>query len=70
MPLIAWDKICCPKKFGGLGIRKTAAVNTAFLAKLVWKILTKPENFWVQQMRAKYGSPDHFFDYRSKQSDS
>ena len=42
MPLIAWDKICRPKKFGGLGIGKTAAVNIAFQAKLVWKILTKP----------------------------
>jgi len=34
LPLIAWDKICCPKTIGGLGLRKTAAVNLAFLAKL------------------------------------
>jgi len=34
MPLVAWDKICRPKQLGGLGIRKTATVNTAFLAKL------------------------------------
>jgi len=34
MPLVAWDKVCRPKQCGGLGIRKTAAVNTAFLAKL------------------------------------
>jgi len=70
MPLIVWDKICRPKQLGGLGIRKSAAVNTTFLAKLGWKILTQPENFWVQQMRVKYGSLDHFFDCRSKRSDS
>ena len=40
MPLVAWDKVCRPKQLGGLGLRKTSAVNTAFLAKLGWKILT------------------------------
>ena len=52
MPLVAWDKICQQKTLGGLGLRKSAAVNTACLAKLGWKILTQPDNFWVQQMRA------------------
>ena len=70
MPLVAWDKICQPKTLGGLGLRKSAAVNTACLAKLGWKILTQPDNFWVQQMRAKYGSPEQFFDSRTKQTDS
>jgi len=40
LPLVAWDKICRPKKLRGLGLRKIAAVNTAFLAKLAWKVLT------------------------------
>jgi len=70
LPLVAWDKICRPKLLGGLGLRKSAAVNTAFLAKLVWKILTQPENFWVQQMRAKYGTPELFFAARPKPTDS
>jgi len=70
MPLVAWDTICRPKKFGGLGLRKTAPVNTAFLAKLVWKFLTRADNYWVQQMRAKYGTPDQFFTSRSKPTDS
>ena len=33
-PLVAWDKICRLKIFGGLGLRKSTAVNTAYLAKL------------------------------------
>jgi len=49
--LVAWDKVCKPKKFGGLGLRKTGVVNTAFLAKLSWKFLTQPDNLWVKQMR-------------------
>jgi len=70
MPLVAWDKVCQPKQLGGLGLRKTAAVNTAFLAKLGWKILTQPENFWVQHMRAKYGSLECFFALSAKRTDS
>ena len=70
MPLVAWDKICRPKQLGGLGIRKTAAVNIAFLAKLGWKFLTQPENYWVQQVRAKYESVEQFFACRSKRSNS
>ena len=31
---------------------------------------TQPENFWVQQMRAKYGTPDQYFTSRAKQLDS
>ena len=70
LPLVAWDKICRPKALGGLGLRKTLAVNTAFMAKLGWKMITQPENLWVQQMRAKYGEPDLYFAARAKPADS
>ena len=70
LPLIAWDKICCPKTVGGLGLRKTAAVNLAFLAKLAWKFLTQPDNFWAQLLTAKYYNPEGFFHYKIKPSDS
>ena len=70
MPLIAWDTICRPKKLGGLGLRKSAPVNTAFLTKLAWKFLTQSDNYWVQQIRAKYGALEQFFDSRPKSTDS
>lgn len=68
--MVAWDKICCSKKYGGLGLRKTGVVNTAFMAKLAWKFLTQSNNYWVQQMRAKYGRPTSFFQYKKKQANS
>ena len=39
-------------------MRKSGAVNTAFLAKLGWKYLIQLDNFWVKQMQAKYGPSD------------
>jgi len=70
LPLVAWDKICRPKVLGGLGLRKSAAVNIACMAKLVWKILTQKDNFWVKQISAKYGAPESFFEVRPKPNDS
>lgn len=43
-----------PKCEEGLGIRKTEDVNTAFLTKQGWKILTQPVNIWVRLVKAKY----------------
>ena len=70
MPLIAWDKVCRPKSQGGLGLRKTEAVNKAFQCKLVWKILTNAPSLWVQSMRAKYLHSATLFHCTWKNSDS
>lgn len=37
---IVWDQDYRPKQEGGLGIRKVKDVNTTYLAKKGWKILT------------------------------
>jgi len=34
LPLVAWNKICRPKQNGGIGLRKTAAINKAYQSKL------------------------------------
>ena len=35
-PLVTWDKVRLPKKYGGLGIRKLTLLNRALLAKQLW----------------------------------
>lgn len=50
---IAWDSIYRSESEGGLGIRKTQDINTAHLAMKGWKILTQPDNSWVQLVRQK-----------------
>ena len=32
-PLVAWENVCVPVEFGGLGIRSVASFNQALLGK-------------------------------------
>lgn len=36
--LISWDKIYCPKKDGGLGLKKTRNVNLAYMMRASWRL--------------------------------
>jgi len=70
LPLVAWDKICRPKQNGGMGLRKTAAINRAYQRKLAWKIFTNQDSMWVRIMRKKYLRHHEFFSAQIKQGDS
>jgi len=60
LPMVSWDKVCRPKKAGGLGLRKMQAVNSAFLSKLTWKLF-HDQSLWAEQMKAKYSINEVFF---------
>lgn len=52
--LLPWDKLQLPKGQGGLGIRSSRNINSAFLTKLGWRVLTEPHSLWSTVLRAKY----------------
>lgn len=45
--LIAWDKVCKPKKSGGLGVLDITTHNQALLMKFLHKFLNKEDIPWV-----------------------
>ncbi|XP_026436221.1 uncharacterized protein LOC113334099 [Papaver somniferum] len=51
---IGWDNINLPKDQGGLGFRYLEKFNIALICKLVWKIVTEHDEFWVNILSAKY----------------
>lgn len=54
MHLLNWDKLCKPKKEGGVGLKKFSFMNQAMLAKQFWRISKKPQSLLVKTFKAKY----------------
>lgn len=52
--LLSWEKLCKPKKEGGLGLRSTRTANSAFLMKTLWNFCNKSDSLWVTTIRSKY----------------
>ncbi|XP_019166552.1 PREDICTED: uncharacterized protein LOC109162294 [Ipomoea nil] len=58
----AWDKLCIPKKYGGLGFKELHAFNIAMLGKQAWRFLTKPESLVSRVYKARYYPQGTFYD--------
>ncbi|WJX23235.1 hypothetical protein P8452_12461 [Trifolium repens] len=65
--LISWDVCCLPKKDGGLGIKSPLRMNDAFLMKILWNMINKPEDLWCKVLYNKYGRKKDLRDAISSQ---
>ncbi|KAJ9536532.1 hypothetical protein OSB04_un000284 [Centaurea solstitialis] len=64
---IAWNVVCRPINSGGLGFKRLALWNRAFLAKHVWDILCRRNSLWVNWIW-RYCIRNHsFWDIRPNQ---
>ncbi|XP_004289445.1 PREDICTED: putative ribonuclease H protein At1g65750-like [Fragaria vesca subsp. vesca] len=52
--LVNWESVCKPKHRGGLGLKKTADMNQAMLAKASWRIFQNDHGLWADIYRKKY----------------
>ncbi|WMV41866.1 hypothetical protein MTR67_035251 [Solanum verrucosum] len=41
--LVAWDKVCVPKKFAGLNIKGSKLWNVTSVGKLLWQLIVKKD---------------------------
>ena len=44
-PLISWNNICTDKESDGLSLHSAENTNVALQMRLLWRILTEPNNF-------------------------
>ncbi|XP_019191056.1 PREDICTED: uncharacterized protein LOC109185569 [Ipomoea nil] len=58
----AWDKLCIPKKYGGLGFKELRAFNLAMLGKQAWRFLTQPQSLVSRVYKARYYPTNSFYD--------
>lgn len=52
--LLSWDKLCKPKKEGGLGLRSSREANSALMLKAIWNLCSNPKDMWSAVIRHKY----------------
>ncbi|XP_031116501.1 uncharacterized protein LOC116020159 [Ipomoea triloba] len=58
----AWDRLCIPKKFGGLGFKDLRVFNLAMLGKQAWRFLTMPNSLVARIYKARYYPKTSFID--------
>ncbi|XP_019175839.1 PREDICTED: uncharacterized protein LOC109171159 [Ipomoea nil] len=58
----AWDKMCIPKTFGGLGFKELRAFNLAMLGKQAWRFLTQPQSLVSRVYKARYYPTSSFYE--------
>lgn len=52
--LLNWEKICQPKRKGGLGIKNFGPMNPVMLAKQYWNLYQNPNSLLVRTYKVKY----------------
>lgn len=48
--LVAWEKVCFPKKCGGLNIKGCVNRNMASAGKLLWQLTENKASLWVKEV--------------------
>ncbi|XP_062115678.1 uncharacterized protein LOC133829870 [Humulus lupulus] len=67
---VAWERICRPKRAGGLGFRNILAWNKAALGKYVWAISSKKDDLWVKWINSVYIKEQVWWDYSAPMQSS
>ncbi|CAA7062155.1 unnamed protein product [Microthlaspi erraticum] len=62
---IAWTKLVKSRKEGGLGFKDLQCFNNALLAKVSWRILTKPDCLLARILLSKYSHDTTFLESRT-----
>ncbi|XP_031116020.1 uncharacterized protein LOC116019789 [Ipomoea triloba] len=58
----ALDRLCIPKRHGGLGFKDLRAFNLAMLGKQAWRFLTRPNSLVARIYKARYFPRSSFID--------
>jgi len=58
----AWDRLCTPKKFGGLGFKDLCVFNLAMIGKQAWRLLTMPNSLVARVYKARYFPKSSFIE--------
>lgn len=55
MHALSWNKLCAPKRCGGLGLKSIKLRNNILLARWAWRAYKERGSFWNEVMVSRYG---------------
>lgn len=58
----AWEHLCAPKSWGGMGFRRLREFNLAMLSKQAWRLLHNHSSLVARVFKAKYYPHCSFLD--------
>uniref|UniRef100_A0A803PG06 Reverse transcriptase zinc-binding domain-containing protein n=1 Tax=Cannabis sativa TaxID=3483 RepID=A0A803PG06_CANSA len=67
---VGWEKLCYPKKEGGLGLLNIAQWNIAAMFKHIWAVANKKDNLWVKWVHCVYIKNHNWWEYKAPQGSS
>ncbi|WMV56909.1 hypothetical protein MTR67_050294 [Solanum verrucosum] len=56
--LVSWEKICLPKRKGGLNVKGSSNWNIASVGQLLWQIVVNKESLWLKWIHGIYIKTD------------
>ena len=62
-PYVAWEEVCKPKKYGGLGIKHMDTWNKVSIVKLAWVVALKNDDLWVKCVHERHIKGKSWWDY-------
>lgn len=64
--MVRWVDMAFPKDFGGLGFTETRAMNTALIAKCIFKLKSNDQSLCTTMLRRKYLQEGEMFQCRDE----
>ncbi|VFQ76078.1 unnamed protein product [Cuscuta campestris] len=68
-PLVAWDDLCLPQQYGGLGLKNLVYYNKASVMKMVWDIALEKEILWIKWIHNRYLKNSDIWECKIKTDD-
>ncbi|KAJ1700191.1 hypothetical protein LUZ63_008703 [Rhynchospora breviuscula] len=58
IPLLAWDRVCLPKKLGGFGLQQLKLQNISLLLRWIRRLYSQRTSMWYSCARLLFGKVD------------
>lgn len=58
-----WEKVCTPKKYGGLGVRDLFVWNYVAMGKIIWQIASEKDTIFVRWIHEVYQHDRDLWSY-------